>query len=34
MTTRLMLATLVVLMVVGCRDEPSREDVEATAKSS
>ena len=32
MTARLMMATLLVLTLVGCRDEPSREDVEATAE--
>ena len=34
MTTRLMAATLMVLTLAGCRLEPSREDVEATAKRS
>ena len=34
MTTRLMAATLMVLTLAGCRPEPSREDVEATAKRS
>ena len=32
MTTRLTAATLMVLTAAGCRPEPSREDVEATAE--
>lgn len=32
MTTRRIAATLMVLTLAGCRPEPSREDVEATAE--